>query len=180
MIHTLSTYPQYGITQRQPENQNIIQKAHFRFNCLRIPNVTYFAQKAIIPSMELNVVQQSTNFNPIALSGGKITQAPFILTFLIDEEWSTWTEMRKWVEQCSNYDSFSEYQKVAEHQNDDATLLLLVNENQPNLKVTFQGLFPTRLGAIELDTRSPIAEFLVCSAHFTYTTFNITSLRTGS
>ena len=70
---------------KQIENQNFLSPIGFKFSLARFPKIAYFAQSANIPSINVNVANQSTPLRGLPIEGFA-EYDPFQLQFIIDED----------------------------------------------------------------------------------------------
>jgi len=172
----MDTRSSQGVFQNTPDNKNLMLTTRFKMEIKRLPNLTYFCQAVTLPGIGLTETIQATPFNPVIHSGGPVIQEKLNLTFLVDEGFKTWRELRNWILNCGDYTDFLEYKIPSEHLSDEVTVFLLSNNNIPRFKFTFLGTFPVALGGLILDSSNPEAQRLICTASFTYTSFKVDAL----
>ena len=69
----------------QISNRNFLSPGGFRFSLGKFPKVSYLAQQANIPQINMGLVQQDTPFRP-AFVDGNLEYGSFTLQFLVDED----------------------------------------------------------------------------------------------
>ena len=79
---------------RNPQNLDLLQSTKFRLSFGRLPGITYFCQSANFPGLSITEVQRSTPFVDLYVAGEKLVYDTFNVTFLVDEDLQTWTEIR--------------------------------------------------------------------------------------
>ena len=166
----------YGVLQGQPGNKNPLLKSRFQFRTRKIPNTTYFCQSANVPGVSITNVEQQTIFNPVARPGGVVVHEPLKLQFLIDEEMVNWREIFTWIRECSDYVDFAEYKGPEKHLISDATLMILDSNQIPKFRVTFDGIFPTKLSSVEFAATVREAENIFADVTFAFTSFKIENI----
>lgn len=171
----IPTPNEYGALQSQPNNPNPLYPNHFQFNLNRIPNTTFWCQKANLPSINITAIDQVTVFNPIKRPGGAVEIENLNISFVVDEDLKNWKELRRWILECSNDVDFNDYKEPNEHLESSAVLFILESNNQPRYKVTFEGLFPVKLDGIQFRTDIISSENIYCDCTFAFTNFEITN-----
>ena len=127
----------------------------FKFLINRAPNVTYTCQSANIPVLQLGAPMQNTPFVDIPQFGDKVQYGEFTIRFLINEDMSKRTYER----------GFS-----------DGALLILNSDNIPNVKLSFQDMFPISIEALDFDITTSGMEYFVGVAAFRYKLFTISAV----
>ena len=76
-----------AVTDNQPTNLNPLSPLGFRFQIKRIPNINYFCQSVVLPTITMNPIEmQSTPFGIIPRPGDRLMYDPFTLRFRVDED----------------------------------------------------------------------------------------------
>ena len=169
----MDTPPNYGIVKNQPLNKNNLLTTHYRLGIRRLPNTMYFCQSANIPGLALITVEQPTSFNPIIRSGGRVLQEDLKISFVVDEDFKNWREVRNWMLNCSDYIDYTEYKVPSEHLSDEITLFVLDSNHHEVSKIVFYNAFPNFLSGIEYNSTNPSTDPVVCQATFAYTYYKI-------
>jgi len=166
----------------QPTNPNFLADHNFRFSMKRAPNLSYFAQKASIPGINLNAIQQASPFGQIWRNGTGMTFEEFSLTFKVDEDFGNYLELFNWMVGLGFPNDFSDYAALAakkpmsgEGLYSDASLMILSSSKNPNIEVQFIQLFPIALTALDMDVGSD-ATYIDATATFKYQRFYINRL----
>ena len=178
-LPTIDSQNRYGALMRQPQNTNAALRTKFKFELRRIPHISYLCQSVNIPGLQISAIDQPTMFNNIKHPGGKVITDYFVVTFAIDENWKNWKEIHDWIQSCSTYSDFDQILSESESLTSEAILFILINENVPQIKVTFDGMFPIKLSTVKLDTRTQVAEPLYAEVTFAYTTFKFEYFGSG-
>ena len=103
MTLNLNNLPQYmkdqlpydqTVPQTQPQTNNYLANNRFQFFLKRCPNLTYFCQRANIPSISFGTSLQSTpTIGPLKRPGTSYLLEDISLGFLIDENMKNWLEI---------------------------------------------------------------------------------------
>lgn len=166
-----------GAIQNQPSNiVNYSISTRYRFNLKRIPNTVYFGSSANVPGITISKVQQATNFNPVVWSGGAVVQDDFVIKFVVDENLKNWIELRNWILSASDYEDFKEYRQPEQHMASDGILTILNSNQNPIIRINFNGLFPIGLQGLSYVATEPEAVEMTSMVTFGYTTYTIQEL----
>lgn len=161
----------------QPANTNFLQNNKFQFKISRCPTVTYFCQRANIPSLSFGIsIQSQPGGIVIKRPGTAYNYEDLQVGFLVNEDLTNWLEIYNWIKQIGiSYDSSTEV--IAEHQK-VATGLLLVTDSKykPIVSVKYMNMFPTFLSSIDFDSALPDTDPIVSTVTFTYTHYEINVL----
>ena len=157
------------------------QADKFLLSFARLPNMTFMCQEVNLPGVNLNPAKQPTQSVDAPLPGSKFKFEPMTVTFLIDEDFFSWTSIFDWLQGIGFPDSSQEYanlplqSKLAMNsqkpQYSDATLCYFDNQNNPVMSVEFNLMFPTGLSGVQFDVKQPATTPLTATATFQYTRY---------
>jgi len=165
-------------SDRQPETDNYLVINAFKFHLERIPTVTYFCQKANLPSLTFNFLEQPTKFGTrLQHAGTQFEFEDLVVNFIIDEEMKNWLEIFNWMRSMGNVEDFTEYVPVEQHTS-DAELIILSNAYRPKYAVTFKNVFPTNISGIDFDSATTETEPILATATFRYRSYDINPINT--
>lgn len=162
-----------GFLANQPENINLAEINAFKLVIGKIPETTYFCQKANIPGISIQEIRQQTPFNPVLYPGGQVTHEQFTVDFVVSENLTNWMEIYKWIRSCSTYKDFGDIVPESTSLISDATLFILNSKNNLTMTVRFSGLFPISLTSIDFNYTDTELSTLVSSATFAFTYYEI-------
>jgi hypothetical protein len=94
------------------------------------------------------------------------------ITFIVDEEMKNWLEIFNWMRSSTNVEDYSEFSYPAT-QLSTANLIILNSTKNPQINVTFEGLYPRSLGSIDFSSTIMDPEPFQCTATFAYRNYNI-------
>jgi len=166
---------------KQIENQNFLSPIGFKFSLARFPKIAYFAQSANIPSINVNVANQSTPLRGLPIEGFA-EYDPFQLQFIIDEDLENFMILHNWLRGLGTPDTVferSEYRTKMQAlfgNNDlyaDGTLTVLNSNFNMNFNVVFKDLFPISLSALEFNATIDGTEYAMASVQFRYLGYEI-------
>jgi hypothetical protein len=168
----------YNTNPTQPLNTNFLTNNKFKFIISRCPTVTYFCQRANIPSLSFGV---STQAQPGGISirrpGTAYQYEDLQVGFIVNEDMTNWLEIYEWIKKLGiSYDSTVE---VIDDMQMVATGLLLITDSKykPSIAIRYMNMFPTFLGGIDLDSALPDTDPIVSTATFSYTHYEIEILQ---
>jgi hypothetical protein len=155
---------------------NYLSPVEFNLTIKRLPNTEFTIQRATIPSINLQAVNQPTPFNMIYQQADKLNYSEFRLTFIINEDMKNYIEVFDWMHGISSPQKYSQFKNLKESEdglNSDITLLVLNSKKRPNILFTFYNCFPMSLSEINLDTTQTDIVYPEASVDFRYDYFKI-------
>jgi len=164
----------YRTNPNQPVNTNFLTNNKFQFRLSRCPTMTYFCQRANIPSLSFGVsIQSQPGGIVLKRPGTAYNYEDLQVGFIVDENLTNWLEIYNWIKQIGiSYDTSTEHihelQKVA-------TGIMLVTDSKykPIVAVKYQNIFPTFLSGIDFDSALTDTDAVICTATFSYTHYEI-------
>lgn len=174
--------------QRQISNRNFLSPTGFKFSLAKEPKVDFFSNSASIPGINLGVAIQPTYLKDIPIPGDKLSYSDFSLKFMIDEDMENYLLIHNWLRGFGYPESLEEYQELLNDDDyfpgqqtaisgqSDGTLLIYNSNYQPVSSVTFEGMFPTSLTAIEFNAKETGINYIEAEVVFKYTIYNIIKL----
>jgi hypothetical protein len=165
-----------------PEDYNFLSPLGFKFIINKIPNFDYFVQGFEFPAVGLNTTKDvQTPFNKVILAGDHLTFDEFAVTFKIDEDMYSYTEVFDWIVATGFPESFEQYKAIAANSPSsgkgvlvDADLIIMNGTMNPNIKFTFNDVLPVRLGGFNFDSTANDVKYITCRAVFKYRQFTYT------
>jgi len=167
---------------RAPYNKDLLQSTKFRVTFDRLPGTTYFCQTANFPGVSLTEIPRSTPFVDLYIPGEKIVYDTFNITFLVDEDLRSWTEIHDWIRATTFPTDFKEYLDLNrldraanirsnfnnKPQYSSAVLSLYTNKNNANFRIKFVDLFPTSLSTILFSSQDSAENIVTADATFRF------------
>lgn len=161
---------------KQPDNKNDLTTNKFLLTIPRLPTVTYFCQRANLPSISFGTSQQSTPtaLGPINRPGTRQTYEDLQVGFIVDEDMKNWIELYEWITSLGTNlgttEVLKEDQKVS-----SAALYILNSSYNINITVTFHNMFPVLLSGLDFDVSVQDIDPVIATAAFQYTHYTISS-----
>lgn len=158
----------------QPETHNNLTNNKFRFILTRCPTLTYFCQRANIPSLSFGTTVQS---NPTGVSvrrpGTSYVYEDLQIGFAVDENMKNWLEIHNWIKDLGlsynrNTEVLYEHQKVA-----NAYLLVLNSAYRPIITIKYKNIYPTFISSVDFDSSLPDTDPIIATATFSYTHYEV-------
>lgn len=172
---------------RNPANLSLLQSTKFRVTFERLPGLTYFCQSANLPGLSLTEVIRSTPFIDLYHPGEKLVYDTFNVTFLVDEDLRTWTEMHDWLRGLTFPTQFEEYVNLSRQSPgvnartnltrqppvySDAMMTVFTNQNNANFRIKFVDVFPINLATIIFNTGDTAENIMTADASFRFSYYN--------
>lgn len=162
-----------GFLANQPKNDNLAEISAFKLIIGKIPETTYFCQKANLPGISILEVKQETVFNPLLMPGGQVTHEDFTVDFVVSEDLTNWLEIYNWIQSCSTYTDWDSIVPESDSLVSDANLFILNSKNNITHNVQFYGVFPKSLTSIEFNYTDTELSTLVSSVTFAFSYYKI-------
>lgn len=141
----------YGGLQGKPKNTNLSIPQNFEFHIKKLPRLSYFIQSVAVNDMGGDPIEANFMLGPILKlpsAGARI--GSLTINFLVDEDFTNYFEVVKWMREGTAYKDFSEVQPLREVWH-EASLIYLTNKKNPFRRITFMGIFPTELSGFEFN-----------------------------
>ena len=154
---------------------NFLSPNEFRFNVKRLPETSFYVQSVSLPSMTSSNIDLSTPFTNLPIASGKIEYSNLTVTCALDVKMKSYQEIRNWLRQISPDEDFTQriaLEKSNEGIYSDATLHILDNSKNSNIKIVFQDLFPIGISEVMLETKNTSVPIIQVSYDFKYRIFN--------
>lgn len=140
----------FGAVCETPLNTNTTIPTNFLFMCRKIPTFTYFIQEFTLPDTSKDAMESGFMFGPtVRFPNATIGYGTLQIKFLINEDFSNYHSIVKWMLENTGYTEFVADQQYNEGASEEGTLILLSNKKNPIRRINFQGLIPTELSGIE-------------------------------
>jgi hypothetical protein len=168
---------------RNPSNPNFLQPNKFILTFSRLPNIQYFCQTVTVPGISMSEIPQFTPFVDAYLPGEKAIYDLLNITFMIDENITSWKEVHDWIRAMTFPENFEEYKNLTnlnpnrsqrlKPQYSDAKIVLLSSSNNPKIEFNFYDVFPTSLSTIIMSAQETPDSVITADATFRYTYYDI-------
>lgn len=179
------TEKDYGIADRvlsgavgsNPQNTNPLIPTNFLFNLKKIPNLTYFIQEFTLPESSSEAMTTEWAVGPtVKFPKSGFTYGSLTIKFLINEDFSNYYEIIRWMLEGTGYSEFIVTQPKNENAADDASLILLTNKKNPYRRIEFRSLIPTELSGIDFANDVADITTLTATVKFSISGYRIVNL----
>lgn len=158
---------------------NYFSPLEFKIIIKRLPNVTFFTQRTMIPSISTTPIEQPTRFNPVFQTPDRVSFSSLDLTFIVDEAMNNYMEIFNWMiasTTATGTDKFRQLSSSAEGLFSDISVVILNSKKNPSIEVNYTNCFPISLGDVQLNTTESDVTYPEVTATFQYDTFDIKHL----
>lgn len=171
-----------GVLSTQQTNNDLLDNK-FSFMVKKLPGTSYRCTQANIPAQNLAVAYQQTSVNDLPLPGQKIEFGDFNMVFIVDQNLDNFSEIADWMRMLGTPLTGKSYNELAIQQLvprkgaaglfSDGVLTINDAQNNPNVEVTYQDMFPYHLSEIILtnDTDTPLV--MTASVSFKFQWFDV-------
>lgn len=161
----------YNSLIREPDTVNTMLNTNFKFSLSRIPNVQFWCTSVNIPSITIGEIAVPNRFISLHVPGSSIQLDQLRVSFLLDEEFSNWNEINKWMHSIVPFEDFTEILNNESLYYSDITIHCLNSAKNPNLKFTFKKAFPVLLDGFDLNVALNEPEPISVNATFAFESF---------
>ena len=168
---------------RQIQNRNFLSPAGFKFSLAKAPKVDFFSQSVSIPNIDLGVAVQTTYLRDIPVPGDKLVYGDLSIEFFIDENLENYLQIERWMRSLGYPESLAETvsldpqkDSLLDGARSDGTLLVYNSSFNPIAKILFKDMFPTSLTPVPFTADVTDINYIMATATFKYTIFNVESL----
>ena len=145
-------------------NKNLLSPVGFRLKVANYPNLEYFATSVTLPGISLAEAPSSYKSVNFAQGGDRLNFDTLNIRFGVTEDMDNYLEVFNWMHNIAQSD---------EDLRSDASLMILTSHNNVSKTISFKGLFPTNLDALEFDAGTTEVEYLQANATFKFTYFDV-------
>jgi hypothetical protein len=163
----------YNPLVRENETTNAMLNTNFKLTFQRIPNISFWCTAVNIPEVTVGEVNISTGILPIHVPGSSVSLGQLNLTFILDEEFSNWNEIYKWMRGTTPFEDFTDIIENEANYFSDATIHCLNSAKRPHMRFTFNKVFPISLAGFELNSALTDTEPVTINASFVYDSFDM-------
>ena len=166
----------------QPTNDNFLSPLGFKFVIQKTPSTNYYVTQVNIPSVSLGETNLPTPFVQVPIGGDHLQYGELQLTFRVDEDMTNYIELYNWLSGLGFPEDFEQYRDELDTNRtpaklySDATLVVMNSNMRANKQIIFKDVFPTSVGDLQFDLAVQDLNYILCTAMFKYTTFEITNV----
>ena len=98
--------------EKQIQNRNFLSPIGFKFTLVKCPKVSFFANTAQIPGLNIQPAEQPTYLKDIPRPGDKMDFQDFTLRFLVDENLENYMQIQNWMRGIAFPDNLTEIYRL--------------------------------------------------------------------
>lgn len=172
MKNWLPELTNFGGLANNPINTNLAASTNYRFVCEKIPNVTYFCTAAQTPNLSSQPIVHNHMFaaNDIKSPGGN-APSDISIRFIVNEDFSNYMEMVRWMRSGVPYRDFKEIVPEYKTTISYGKLFFLNNRKNPILMMTFSNLIPTKISGFTLTNSESEPSPITATVNFVFDTY---------
>jgi hypothetical protein len=148
-------------------NRNPANQTSFKMEIPGLEEFNYFLQSANIPGLTMAGIATPFQNHQTSVPSNRIDYDELSTSFIVDEDYSNHTQIRKWMHGLGYLDD------PIWGQTKNVNLFVLDSNKQPKLKVIYYNAYPTGLGGIPLDSAVNSTEVIVTSLSLRYQYYDI-------
>lgn len=167
-----------------PANLNPLTPNGFNFSITKLPDVSFFCQRVLIPGITLGTVDQLNPFVNRPIPGEIMTFSELTVQFLVDEKMLNYKAIFNWMVALGYPEDNRQYSNFVNSQNStvyselarnysDATIGVLDSQNTITNAFKFYDLFPVSLDPVQFESTAMDVNYVIGSATFKYSYFTI-------
>lgn len=167
-----------------PNNINPLTPNGFNFSITKLPEVSFFSQRVLIPSISLPTVDQLNPFINRPIPGEIMTFSELTVQFLIDEKMENYKSIFNWMIALGFPEDHDQYKRFINTQGStiyselarnysDATVGVLDAQNNITNSFKFYDVFPIALDPIQMESTAMDVNYVIGSATFKYSYYTI-------
>jgi hypothetical protein len=167
-----------------PNNINALTPNGFNFSITKLPEVSFFCQRVLIPSISLPVIDQVNPFINAPIPGEIMAFSELTIQFLVDEKMVNYKSIFNWMVALGFPEDHKQYQRFMGNQDatvyselarnySDATVGILDAQNSITNSFKFYDIFPIALDPVQLESTAMDVNYVIGSATFKYSYFTI-------
>ena len=147
-------------------NKNFLSPVGFQFKVdhTKYPNLEYFVVAATLPSLNIAAAEMPYRGVNLSFTGDRMAFDDLSIRANITENMENYIETFDWIHNIIQSNKAEDFKA-------DATLLILSSHNNVTKEIKFNGIFPTSLSSVELDSQAEAIDFAQMDITFSYTSF---------
>lgn len=163
----------YNPLLRQPASVNAFQNTNFKLTFTRLPNVTFWCTSVNIPSVSVGEISIPNRLLTHHVPGSSVQFDQLRVTFEIDEDFTNWFEVHRWMRGIVPFEDFTELYRNENDYYSDATIHMLNSAKNPNKRFMFKQVFPVSVDGFDLNVALNEPDPIQINATFTFESFEL-------
>jgi hypothetical protein len=170
----IPNYIAVGSAKSQPSNTNLAFTTNYVFSLPKVPNAIYFCTNISIPGMTCNeLIYKRGRGIPLKVPGSEIIHGEISFTYLVDERLKNYTELQEWFRRMTSFNDKDAYLMQRDWMSEEGQLIVLSAKKTPKFRITFRGLFPSRLSGMSLNSADVEATNMTANVSLSFTYYNM-------
>lgn len=149
---------------KQPASYNELHNVKFKFDAQIIPNVTFWVQSCILPSLQLENSLLHGATRDVPIPGHKIEFENLIINFIVDDLLVNYEEVYNWFQVIS-------VARDIPSMVSNCSLHFLNGNNEVSRTIDFVGVYPMMLTELSMNSDDSDVLPTTCSVMFNYQYF---------
>ena len=167
----------FGLINRQPDNNNTLQQNKFKFIIQRFPNLEFRVKNVILPGTSIRKIERTTAFNSIYYPGGEYDQDELTVRFLVDEELNNYFEIWNWMMALAPYKDFDYVVKNYSDYTTNVSMIFLSNKLNPLVEITFEDIWPVSISEIDMSYDDTDTTPIEATVSFSFNTMKVRRIK---
>jgi hypothetical protein len=147
---------------------------NFVFILPKVPNAVYFCTSVSLPGMTCNeLVYKSGRGIAYKVPGSEVVHGELTFTYLVDEKMKNYQELQQWFRTMTAFRDFNDVASINNWMSEEGQLIILSSKKNPKVRITFRGLFPSKLSGVTFNSADVEANTLTATCNMNFTYYNI-------
>lgn len=172
------------VLEAMPANPNPLQVNGLRFWCRKLPNVDFYVQRAIIPSVSLPSVKNPNPLVNVSLGGDHIDFGDVTLEWRVDEDAKSLIEVFNWIRGVGFPEDTNQFKQLFDQKpysglglQSEGVLVVLDSKKRANFQYVFRDMSPTTLDTTPYTIEGSGVDYVMATATFNITDYVIESAK---
>jgi hypothetical protein len=168
-------------------NLNFLSPLKFAFTIKKLPQVNFYVQSLVLPSITVQPNMQPTPFVKLPIPGDHVDYGEVQITFKVDEDMANYLEIFNWLTAIGFPENFGQYKALADkdaRQNvggtdgimTDGTIIIYNSASNVNMQVKLINMFPTGLMDLLFDLKQVDVDYIEATATFAFERMQISRI----
>ena len=168
-----------------PADISVLTSAGFLFEIQKYPEVTYYTQEVMLPTISLGSSVQASSVHDLKIPGDTMDFDDITIQFLVDAKMENYLAIHNWIVGLGfpeGNDMFTKLLASPRNINSptdalkmvsDCSLIVLDNNNQPLKKFNFVDAFPTQLSGLSFSSTSDTTINMMATMTMSYSYYTV-------
>lgn len=170
-----------SISSKNVYNLNDLSGSHFTLHIHNYPNLNFTIQDVNLPSVFSTPIENPRPTGSFYVSQDKLSYEELVVSFIVDESLNNWREVYNWMRSLApthilGDDGLNQYKEKINSKEglySNATLFILTNSLNVNVKVYLKNIFPFALSGINFSVKNDDDVKLYSTVKFVYDYYDL-------